>query len=92
MNRENCLETAKACVTQDRQNDYGKPENNFQNIANLWNAYFGKEIVNSTDVSILLMLLKVARLKTSPHKEDNWVDIAGYAACGCEISTLTIDK
>ena len=33
----------------------------------------------------MMCLLKIARLATSPMKEDNWVDLAGYAANGCEL-------
>jgi hypothetical protein len=31
-------------------------------------------------------MLKIARIATSPVKEDNWVDLAGYAANGVEIA------
>ena len=37
------------------------------------------------DVAAMMILLKVARLATSPDKWDNWVDIAGYAALGGEV-------
>ena len=33
----------------------------------------------------MLILLKVARIKSGKKKNDNWIDIAGYAACGGEI-------
>lgn len=86
MIRKECLDTASTITASDRQNDYGTPENNFQVIAELWSAY--KRIdFTATDVAVLLALLKIARIKTSPQKEDNWVDLAGYAACGCEVST-----
>ena len=35
----------------------------------------------------MLALLKIARIATGHAKEDNWVDLAGYAACGGEIET-----
>jgi hypothetical protein len=41
----------------------------------------------STDVAVMLALLKVARIKQNPNHTDNWIDIAGYAACGGEIAT-----
>jgi hypothetical protein len=31
-------------------------------------------------------LLKVARIKSNPEHPDNWVDGAGYMACGGEIA------
>ena len=34
----------------------------------------------------MMCLLKLARLKGAAGKhQDSWVDLAGYAACGCEI-------
>lgn len=44
-------------------------------IANLLDAH---------DVAILVDLVKTSRLAWSPEKRDNWVDKAGYAACGWE--------
>ena len=42
------------------------------------------DLVEAEDVAIMMMLLKVSRLSWSPQKEDHWVDIAGYAACGAQ--------
>jgi len=33
------------------------------------------------------VLVKVARSKNVSSKVDNWEDMAGYAACGCEVAT-----
>ena len=82
--RENILLEAKAIVTQDRNTDYGTPEQNFSQIAALWQIYKGVKF-EPHDVAIMLLLLKVARIATSPDKVDHWVDIAGYAACGGEV-------
>jgi hypothetical protein len=87
MTRKEILDTAAKCVCGDREQDYGSPENNFQIIADLWNAYIGAEIVRSWDVATMLALLKVARISSGHAKEDNWVDLAGYAACGGEIQS-----
>lgn len=84
MERKEILEKAKACVTGDREQDYGSPEDNFRTIAEFWSTYTGCEI-KSKDVAAMLGLLKVARIKSGHAKEDNWVDLAGYAACGGEI-------
>ena len=35
----------------------------------------------------MMALLKIARIKTGKATEDSFVDLAGYAACGAEIST-----
>lgn len=86
MKRAEMLDTAKTIVTKDRQADYGKPEDSFADICGLWSAYLERELT-SADVANMMILLKVARAKTNPKHQDNWLDIAGYAACGCEIAT-----
>lgn len=86
MKRTEILEAAARCVCGDREQDYGSPEDSFATIAALWNAYLGAEI-DTKDVAAMLALLKIARIASGHAKEDNWVDLAGYAACGGEIET-----
>lgn len=85
MNRKETLEQATACVMKDRQATHGKPEDSFGTIGRLWSAYLGIDLA-SHQVAAMMVLLKVARSKTNPQNEDNWVDIAGYAACGAELA------
>lgn len=84
MTRKEILETAAKCVCGDREQDYGSPENNFKTIADLWSVYTGFAFT-AVDVAVMLALLKIARIGSGHAKEDNWVDLAGYAACGGEI-------
>lgn len=44
--RKTILEAAEKCVCQDRQDTYGRPEDSFGAIADLWTAYLdtGREI------------------------------------------------
>ncbi len=84
MKRAEILEAAKTCVCGEREQNYGKPEKNFETIAEFWTAYMGHH-VNAKDVAAMLALLKIARIASGHAKEDNWVDLAGYAACGGEI-------
>lgn len=84
MDREETLDNAKVCVCGDREQDYGKPEQNFKLIAALWSAYLGITIL-PTDVPNMMIHVKQARIKTGHAKDDNWIDIAGYAACGAEL-------
>ena len=84
MNREEILEKAKSIVTGERENAYGSPEDNFATIAELWSMFLGVGI-DSEDVATMMILLKVARIRGGQAKADNWIDIAGYAACGGEI-------
>lgn len=86
MKRAEMLDAAKTIVTKDRQADHGKPEDSFADIRGLWSAYLDRELT-SADVANMMILLKIARAKTNPKHQDNWVDMAGYASCGCEIAT-----
>ena len=80
-NRRAVLLEAEEAVCNDRNAHYGDPEDNFNDIARLWSAYMGS-LFTRADVAVLMMLVKVARMKTSPELKDHWVDIAGYSACG----------
>lgn len=85
MRRSDILQKAEKCVCGQREQDYGSPEDNFQTIVNLWNAYKNADFT-ATDVAMMMALLKIARIKTGTATEDSFVDLAGYAACGGEIA------
>lgn len=91
MNKSEILKTAENIVNGDREKQYGKAEDNFNTIANLWADYLSAKVeptdIEPKDVAAMLALLKIARIATGHAKEDNWVDLAGYAACGGEIET-----
>lgn len=81
--RKHLLQDAIRTVCKDRADEYGDMESNFDDIAELWTVYLGVN-VERRDVANMMVLLKVARNGTPGHR-DNWVDIAGYAACGAEV-------
>lgn len=83
MTRKELLEKAVQATTE-RAVQHGKPENVFEQIANLWSAYLGLDL-GAVDVAMMMVLFKVARAQSNPQNEDNWVDIAGYAACAAEL-------
>ena len=91
MTKSEILKTAENIVNGDREKQYGKAEDNFNTIANLWADYLSVKVeptdIEPKDVAARLALLKIARIATGHAKEDNWVDLAGYAACGGEIET-----
>lgn len=88
MNRQDVLDAAAKCVNGDRDERYGEPENNFERIAHLWNAYMqGKKFISTRDVPAMMALVKIARIAGGKLHADNWVDLAGYAACGGEIES-----
>ena len=94
MTREEILGKAEECVCGQRVTDYGKPEDNFERIAKLWNAYLyspltsllNAPILSAKDVAIMMALLKIARIKSGNGSDDCYVDLAGYAACAGEIA------
>jgi len=87
MTRTETLDKAKECVCGNRQADYGSPEDNFRIIANLWMAY--KDVPFSTkDVAMMMALLKIARIQSGTATTDSFVDLAGYAACGAEVTSI----
>ena len=84
--RSRMLHEAERLVNGDRNNTYGPPEQDFERTAIMWTTYMnGRRIFDAHDVAVMMILLKVSRLSWSPDKPDNWIDIAGYAACGYDI-------
>lgn len=82
------LDEAKTIICNDRENQYGSPENSFKLIAELWTAYLGEHLtkyLEESDVAIMMALLKIARISTGSFKEDSWIDAIGYLACGAEL-------
>ncbi len=85
MTRKELLAAAEKCVCGQREQEYGTPEDNFGRIADMWGAYLGYPI-RPEDVAAMMALLKIARIATSTATADSWIDLAGYAACGAEVS------
>jgi hypothetical protein len=75
-------------VAGARREAYGKPEDNFRRIADLWTTHMlntGRAVVfEPRDVASLMILLKMARLAENPGHRDSIVDIVGYALCYAE--------
>lgn len=90
MTRAEILDKAKEAVTE-RTNAYGDAEDNFQTIANLWNDYLSGSgriaDISNVDVAVMLALLKIARISSGHGKADNFIDGAGYFACGGALDT-----
>jgi hypothetical protein len=85
LNRKQILDSAADAVLRDRNATHGAPENSFGTIAKLWSVFLDKD-VEPWQVAMMLGLLKVARAKGNPANADNFVDLAGYAACGGELA------
>ena len=86
--RETLLEGAIQAVMMQRNNQYGPPTQDFERTAALWNTLFGGKADGrpfvAHDVAIAMIAIKLSRITWSPEKEDSWMDIAGYTACGWE--------
>lgn len=96
MRRKETLEQAIKTVCIDRENQYGSPENNFKVIAEFWTGYLRNSrtlkcgSISAKDVAVMMILLKIARITTGKHKDDNFVDLAGYAACAAELGPVNL--
>jgi hypothetical protein len=86
-NRTRVLSEADRLVNGDRNVDYGDPISDFRTTAEMWSSYLSRRLgapvfLKPHDVAALMMCLKLSRISWSPEKEDNWIDLAGYSACG----------
>lgn len=91
MHREAILDEAKKTITKVKADQYGLPENNFQKIADMWNAYLNSysgasesRELSAKDVANMMVLLKIARAQNG-DKADTYVDMIGYAAIAYEL-------
>jgi hypothetical protein len=84
--RAECLAKAQDLVLGDRDKSYDPPKANFKRIAAAWTAYKCMSF-SEGDVAAMLILVKTSRLVATPDHEDSWIDIAGYAACGMEVTS-----
>lgn len=91
MTRSEILKAAERCVCTDRNQQYGEPEDNFRTISLLWSVYLCargmEQPLGAADVGAMMALFKLGRIATGGDKADNFIDLAGYAACAGEIST-----
>lgn len=68
-------------INGQRQQQYGKPEDSFSEIAVLWNWWLGPLLnapLTAQDVAMMMALMKIAREKNGAGKTDNIVDACGY--------------
>ena len=85
MTRAEILDSAKKCVCEDRESQYGSPEDSFSIIAGFWSVYLDYAL-SPVDVAIMMSLLKTARIAGGRFKADSYIDACGYIACAGEIA------
>lgn len=83
--RGRVLEKASSIINGERLAAYGEPEDNFATIAKFWSHYKGIDF-SAHDVALMMVLLKVARIKSGSGKEDSYVDLCGYAALAADMA------
>jgi hypothetical protein len=71
-------------VNGERQDQYGSPEDNFHRIADYWTQYKGTKF-SAHDVSMMMCLLKIARIQTGTGSTDSYTDLCGYAALAADM-------
>lgn len=79
------LTEASKLINGAREQQYGAPQENMANIAAMWEAYTGFPI-EPMQVTVMMALLKIARLRADPFNEDCFVDGAGYLALAGELA------
>ena len=83
--RAEILREAETAVMVDRSGTHGDMADNFARIAGIWSIHLGVP-VTAAQVALMMIELKTVRAWGNPGHRDNWVDIAGYAACGGEVT------
>ena len=93
-NRETILSEVKKIICNDRNEQYGEPEDSFEKIADYWTTYLKHNCVApdadcclcARDVAILMVLFKLARMETSQFVSyDSFIDAIGYMTCATDI-------
>lgn len=83
MKRDELLNEAVRITTGDRQGDYGDPVPAHQDMADMASILIGQS-VTAANIATIMMVVKLVRLKTSPHKADNYIDLMAYAGIAAE--------
>ena len=87
--RERACDLIKGLVSEDRNKEYGEPQENWGRICDFWDIYWrGRQpgTLELHDHAVMMILVKVSRLMNSPHNGDTWLDIGGYAVNGYEVT------
>ena len=75
--RVSCLHDAATLTAGDRDETYGPPVRSMQHIADIFNAWTGRDLT-AREVAQLHIATKLARSQTSPTHRDSYVDTMAY--------------
>lgn len=85
MNRNAILQAASNLINGERKAAYGDVAEAHSRIAAIWSALLGHPVLPA-QVPLLLAGMKLARLAHDVEHVDSWIDVAGYAALGGEMT------
>lgn len=75
--RVSCLHEAAEVTSGDRLKDYGEPVDGMQHIADIFNAWTGRDIT-AREVAQLHTATKLARSQSTSDHRDSYVDSMAY--------------
>ncbi len=91
MKRDEALHKTEQIICNDRENQYGSPEQSHTDIAALWTTYLNSKYkqhitLTATDAALMMILFKMARTFNG-NTEDTYLDMVGYAAISAELAS-----
>ena len=87
MKAVNVCQRAATLVGGERAEAYGDMHANMQRVAEMWSSYLGVEgVIRGTDVAVMMAILKICRIRTGSHQQDNFIDLVGYGAIAGELA------
>lgn len=93
-NRETILNEVKKIICNDRNEQYGEPEDSFKAVSEYWRTYLEHNClvpdigfhIDARDVAIMMVLFKLGRMETSYFGSyDSFIDAIGYMTCATDI-------
>lgn len=80
-------------ILGNREKQYGSLDAVFEAIAQMISAYLTERLglpvtVTKSDVAVIQIINKIARIGVNVGHMDSWADIVGYAACGVEVGHI----
>lgn len=82
--RARLLDEARDTTCGPREADYGDPVANMEHIARIASAITRRQM-SAAEIVAVHMATKLARMATSPLKEDHYLDLMAYAGILAEV-------
>tara|TARA_R110000737_G_scaffold126630_2_gene159161 strand:- start:3165 stop:3500 length:336 start_codon:yes stop_codon:yes gene_type:complete len=91
MKAADLLLAAAGIVSGDRADQHGDMRECHRNIATMWNVYLAMRRepalpLTSSDVALMMTLLKIARSQNGVENADDLLDAAGYIGIASELT------